>query len=143
MVNDYLTQDELKLVMTAGMADGLSSGIEKEAFGVTDAKELVTTPIELALWLGGLGLASGTANGILYNITKNRMTAESAEKEEEINKKLSLYNAKNRELEDAKWMGKVRSKRDNLVRNMKKMTPEEYEAAYNEISNALNERVGA
>ena len=59
----------------------------------------------------------------------------------ELNAKIeAMYKGRQKELEDAKWMAKVRGLRDELKRSYKKMTTDEYTTKYNELVAALDER---
>ena len=75
----------------------------------------------------------------IYNIAKNRMMQESPE--DEANRKIeAMYSNKRRELEDSMWMDRVRSMRDELRRNYRRMSTEEYTKKYVDLMDALNER---
>lgn len=89
--------------------------------------------------LGIYGALGGALTGAGYNIIKDRITAPSPE--DEFNHKVErIVTNHKRELEDAKWMDRVRGMRDELARNYKKMTPEEYAKKYNALVAALDER---
>lgn len=90
---------------------------------------------KLALLGAGTGILGATA----YDILKENVSSD--DPKAELNAKLeAMYNNRKKELEDAKWMAKVRGMRDELKRGYKKMTSEEYESKYNELMEALDER---
>ena len=90
---------------------------------------------KLALIGAGTGVLGATA----YDVVKENVSSD--DPESELNAKIeAMYNGRKKELEDAKWMEKVRGMRDELKRNYKKMTTEEYESKYNKLMEALNER---
>lgn len=86
-----------------------------------------------------LGAGSGILGANAYDIIKQHVTEEDPETELK-NKIEAIYAAKKRELEDSKWMDRVRKMRDELRRGYKKMTTEEYAEKYKELSDALDER---
>lgn len=87
------------------------------------------------------GVLAGALGANAYDILKQQVTLEDPETEYK-NKVEALYAAKKRELEDAKWMDRVRSMRDELRRGYKKMTTEEYAEKYQALIDALDERKG-
>lgn len=90
---------------------------------------------KLALLGAGTGILGATA----YDILKENVSSD--DPKAELNAKLeAMYNNRKKELEDAKWMAKVREMRDELKLGYKKMTSEEYESKYNELMEALDER---
>lgn len=86
-----------------------------------------------------LGTGAGFLGANAYDIIKQHVTEEDPETELK-NKIEAIYAAKKRELEDSRWMGRVRKMRDELRRGYKKMTTEEYAEKYKELSDALDER---
>lgn len=85
------------------------------------------------------GAASGVLGATVYDILKERVSQE--DPEAKFNSDIEhLYAHKKRELEDAKWMSRVRAMRDELKRGYKKMTTEEYTTKYKALMDALNER---
>lgn len=90
---------------------------------------------KLALLGAGTGILGATA----YDILKENVASD--DPKAELNAKLeAMYHGRQKELEDAKWMAKVRGMRDELKRGYKKMTTDEYAAKYNELMEALDER---
>ena len=92
--------------------------------------------------LGGTaigGAATGVLGATVYDILKERVSQE--DPEAKFNSDIEhLYTHKKREIEDAKWMSRVRAMRDELKRGYKKMTTEEYTTKYKALMDALNER---
>ena len=85
------------------------------------------------------GAASGALGATVYDILKERVSQE--DPETKFNSEIErLYAYKKREIEDAKWMSRVRAMRDELKRGYKKMTTDEYTTKYNALMDALNER---
>jgi len=122
-----------------GIGSDISSGLGNIASGLKNiwsgAKEVPSTLGWLALMGGGSGVLGATA----YDAIKERLANE--DPEEKFNSDVeTYYNMKHRELEDAKWMSRVRAMRDDLKRNYKKMTTEEYAAKYKALSDALDEK---
>lgn len=119
---------------------GVLKGLGSAAVG--GAKETAS-----ALWhipgavgkLALLGAGTGVLGATAYDILKENVSSD--DPKAELNDRLeAMYNNRKKELEDAKWMAKVRGMRDELKRGYKKMTSEEYESKYNELVEALNER---
>lgn len=111
-----------------GGATAVGSGAFKATKGIFGMSK------DLALY----GAGAGILGGIGYNLLKERM--QRSDPEERLNRKIeSLYARKNKELESAKWMSKIRAMRDDLRRNYKKMSTEEYTKKYNELIAALEE----
>lgn len=138
-------------IMFAGMLSGMQT--EKQAENALSMEKAAFSPVNFikALWSTGVaglslfpkaimaGLGTGAATGAAYNIIKNRLTDD--DPQTKLNNKLeAMYSNKKRELEDAKWMDRIRGMRDDLARNHKKMSQEEYEAKYNALVSALDER---
>ena len=92
--------------------------------------------------LGGTaigGAATGVLGATVYDILKERVSQE--DPEAKFNSDIeNLYTHKKREVEDARWMNRVRAMRDELKRGYKKMPTEEYAAKYKALMDALNER---
>jgi len=90
---------------------------------------------KLALLGAGTGIIGATA----YDVLKENVASD--DPKAELNAKIeAMYKGRQKELEDAKWMAKVRGLRDELKRSYKKMTTDEYTAKYNELVAALDER---
>lgn len=139
-------------IMFAGMLSGMQN--EKQAESAIESLEKQAfNPIEFikGLWNAGAaalsmypkavvaGLGTGAVAGAAYNTIKNRMASD--DPQARLNNRIeALYVNKKRELDDAKWMSRIRSIRDDLKRGYKKMPAEEYEAKYNELVSALKEK---
>lgn len=153
MVEKYLG-NYTREVFSMGASSAL---MEKDAFGLSDAWDGIKwlagggkTVVEdafkgakntlgLSKGLALAGLAAGTLGGMGYNLVKERLQQE--DPEEKMQRKIeAIYKRRSRELSDAKWMAKVRSMRDELQRGYKKMSTEEYEAKYNQLMAALDEK---
>lgn len=119
-----------------GALKGLGSAAVGGAKETADALAKIPGAVgKLALLGAGTGILGATA----YDILKENVSGD--DPKAELNAKIeAMYNNRKKELEDAKWMGKVRGMRDELKRGYKKMTSEEYESKYNELVEALNER---
>ena len=90
-------------------------------------------------WIAATGATGGVLGTYLYDILKERLSHE--DPEADFNSKVeALYRGKTKEIEDAQWMDKVRSMKDRLKRDYKKMSTEEYRKAYSELVAALDER---
>lgn len=90
---------------------------------------------KLALLGAGTGIIGATA----YDVLKENVASD--DPKAELNAKIeAMYKGRQKELEDAKWMAKVRGLRDELKRSYKKMTTDEYTTKYNELVAALDER---
>lgn len=125
---------ELKALWNAGK-ESVGAGANVAGAGVSAGKNL----IDFAMKLGLYGLGTGTVAGVGYNLVKDRLEQESPE--EEYNRKLeAMYKARSRELDDSKWIRKVKAMRDELKRGYKHMTTKEYTEKYNALLDALDER---
>ena len=143
MTEGFLSEEEAKAIFMEGaksvmpekQADILDS-VGKIGTGAVDA---VKGSVGLMRDFGIYGALAGVLSGAGYNIIKDRITAPSPE--DEFNNKVKQIVAnRRRELEDSKWMERVRGMRDDLSRNYRKMTPEEYSEKYNALVAALDER---
>lgn len=158
MLEMYLNKDEKSACVKVGFVDRTianmhKKSIEKSAGGWEVLKDLVgaaTSAVGTGAGLVAdyaklfpqfflLGASSGALGGIGYHIMKERM-AEKDPREDLQRKIESIYKNKARELSDSRWMDKVRSMKDDLVRNHKKMSTEEYTEKYNALVSALDER---
>lgn len=159
MVEQYLGKETADDIFFASMLSGLipekvacelSVGMQKDA-GVFDGIKKIVGAVgggALEAFKHAPAIISGTALGgaaagalgaTVYDILKERVSHE--DPEAELNDNLErLYAYKNREMEDARWMDRVRALRDELKRGYKKMTTEEYAQKYNALMDALNER---
>lgn len=103
------------------------------------AKDTFKDTIDLAKSLFWLGVPIGATAGVGYNLAKHSITGESPK--EKMNRAIeSVFKHKRMEHEDSKWMDDARYKRDNLMRNYKKMTTQDYAAAYEDLVDHLNKR---
>ena len=131
-----------ELAETMFMA-GVESVMSKKASPVSDIGNgfaaLGRGGASLLKDLGIYGVMTGALSGAGYNLIKDRMQ-ETSPKDEFNRKVQAMIASRKRELEDAKWMERVRGMRDELRRNYKKMTPEEYSKKYNDLVSALDER---
>lgn len=86
-----------------------------------------------------LGGGAGVLGANLYDVIKEQVTHE--DPEEKFNSEIeAMYAGKKKELEDAKWMDRIRSMRDELRRGYKKMPTKEYAKRYKALLAALDER---
>lgn len=165
MVEKYLgecAEDIFQAAMITGMmnekqAEEVASSLEKQAQSGTDPYSVLknllsgTGSILSGAWntikeappavgkLALLGLGSGIVGATAYDVVKDKVSRE--DPKAELNAKMeAIYRGKTRELEDAKWMDRVRAMRDDLRRNYKKMTTEEYAEKYKALVDALDER---
>jgi hypothetical protein len=114
------------------LGSGLMGGA-KEVAGVVSK-----TP-GLAAKLALIGAGTGVIGATAYDILKENVTND--DPKAELNAKIeAMYRNKRRELDDSKWMTRVREMRDELKRGYKKMTTEEYAQKYNALMEALDER---
>ena len=114
------------------LGSGLIGGAKETAGALAKVPGAVG---KLALLGAGTGVVGATA----YDILKENVTSE--DPKAELNAKTeAMYRNKRRELEDAKWMTRVREMRDELKRGYKKMTTEEYSEKYKALMDALDER---
>jgi hypothetical protein len=141
MVKRYLSEEEVGRIYDAGFSSGCmekdASVLDEIVGGAGDV--IMSIPTAIASLLA-LGVGAGALSGVTYNIAKNRLSASASEKEDEMTKKTLLYNSKNKEMEDARWMNDVRDMKAELVKGMKKMTPEEYRTKYETLSRLIDER---
>lgn len=142
MVKRYLSEEEVGRIYDAGFSSGCMEkdalfGLDKVLSGAGDVVMSIPTAIASLL---ALGVGAGALSGVTYNIAKNRLSASASEKEDEMTKKTLLYNSKNKEMADARWMNDVRDMKAELVKGMKKMTPEEYRTKYEALSKLIDER---
>lgn len=131
--------------MPEKQASAFVDGLEKEAFSPL---KFIKGLFNVGAWpilataksiphLVVAGAGSGALIGAAYNSLSNRVQEE--DPEERTNNKLeAMYEMKARELEDAKWMTRVRALRDELKRG--KLSNEDYEAKFNELVGALAEK---
>ena len=152
--DDIFCAAMLTRMMNEKQAEEAVSCLEKEAAGayevfkgilggvgnfLSGAGDVVTkTPAALGK-LALVGLGTGLVGASAYDVIKDKVTRD--DPKAELNAKIeAMYRGKTRELEDAKWMDKVRAMRDDLRRNYKKMTTEEYAEKYKALVDALDER---
>lgn len=139
-MESVLSKEQQERAFAAGVASVLG---EKQAGTLTDlasgAKNIVKGVAGLPKDLMLYGALAGGAVGVGGQMLTEHLTEESPE--EELNRTLeAMYAAKRKELDDAKWMSKVRAMRSDLMANHKKMSVEEYAEKYNALIDALNER---
>lgn len=165
MVERYLGESQARSIFMAGanmVLDELSgrtrNGLQKTAFpwkelglflgkiwngGVEVAKgglDVVKSIPSTVGWTAAAGGVSGVLGATAYDVVKDLVSRE--DPETKYNAKIEeLYNNKKRELEDAKWMSRVIAMRDELKRDSKKMSQEEYESKYKGLMAALDERM--
>jgi hypothetical protein len=116
--------------------------LEKIAAGVVDSVGGGVGGLMNLLLKGmSFGAAAGGAVGYGYNALGEALGGN--DPKQAFNDRIaSIYKNRERELSDAKWMDRVRGMRDDLKRNHKKMTPDEYRTMYNALIDALDERRG-
>lgn len=162
--DDIFMSAMLTGMMPEKQAEAMAAGFEKDAFswkmltnGLKDvgkaasgAVKAVTAVPEAAWKWGGrgvsaagllalLGASTGVVGSTAFDVLKERVTQE--DPEEKFNSDIeAIYNNRMRELEDQKWMTRVRAMRDELRRGYKKMSTEEYAAKYQALQDALDER---
>lgn len=90
-------------------------------------------------WTALLGASTGGLGAMAYDALKERVTHEDPEAKHHADIE-AFYTGKNRELEDARWMARVRAKRDRLRREGKKMDSDTYEKEYNSLLAELDKR---
>lgn len=156
MVEKYLGKDQAEDLFMASMISGLMpekqaehvmDGMEKDGFSIGRFLKglfgvgtgVASLPFKVIPALATSGLATGAVAGGAYHYLKDSLTKE--DPKENLNLKAeSMYVNRKRELEDARWMNRVRAMRDELKREYKKMSPEEYTSRYNALIDALDER---
>ena len=150
MVEKYLGRQQADDLFRASMIAELAT--EKQAGVLGDVGSLLSNGVGGVLgaikevpsslgWLALTGAGLGTVGSLAYDAVKERMSHD--DPEAEFNADIeALYEARRRELDDAKWMSKVRTMRDELKRGHKKMTTKEYAKAYKALEDALDERRG-
>ena len=139
MTEGFLSEEEAKAIFMEGAKSAMPekrAQLGDIASGIWDAAK---GSAGLIRDFGIYGALAGVLSGAGYNIIKDRVTAPSPE-DEFNNKVRQIVENRRRELEDSKWMERVRGMRDELSRNYRKMTPEEYSKKYNALVAALDER---
>lgn len=86
-----------------------------------------------------LGGSTGVLGALGYDVIKEQLTQDDPKVKLRDDIK-AIYARKAKELEDSKWMERVRGMRDELVRGYKKMTLDEYREKYDALIKALDER---
>lgn len=144
-------------IMTEKKAHEILPEMEKDAFGVSEliaglktlgrltaagASGIIGTAAAVPkgiMHLVAAGAGTGALAGSVYNTLKDSLQKE--DPKTKMNRKIeAMFKNRKRELDDAKWMDRVRSMRDDLKRSYKKMTPEEYRQKYDALVAALDER---
>lgn len=124
-----------ELFQTLGMAGGMAKNVGSGALDIIGKIPSVLGSTAL------IGAGTGALGAVGYDAIKDMVSTQ--DPEEKLNIELeSLYKAKTKEVEDAKWLARVRGMRDELRRNYKKMSKAEYTKKYNELVSALDERNG-
>lgn len=155
--NDIFFASMLTGLMTEKKANEIIPEMEKDAFSVAKFLAGLNTAGRLtAAGASGLfraaaavpsgivnlvaaGAGTGALAGGVYNTLKDSLQHE--DPKTKMNRKIeAMFKNRKRELEDAKWMDRVRAMRDELKRSYKKMTPEEYRQKYDALVAALDER---
>jgi len=124
----------LDILSTAGKGISNVAGGAYKAVGdvIKNAPTVIGTSI-----LGGAGV--GAIGAMAYDAIKENVSHE--DPEVEFNRKIEeIYRNKKLEKEDAKWIKRVRTLRDELRRGYKKMSTEEYSRKYKALMDALDER---
>lgn len=86
-----------------------------------------------------MGAGTGVLGALAAEAIKEQLTRE--DPKAKLSGKLEkLYASKSREVDDSRWMSRVRAMRDELRRGYKKMTVAEYTDKYNNLVKALDER---
>jgi hypothetical protein len=157
--NDIYFSAMLTRMLNEKQAADLAEGLEKNAAidwskilgglkslggiavgGLKGIGDVLVKAPDAAAKLALLGTGTGVLGATAFDILKENVSGD--DPNAELNTKIeAMYNNRKKELEDAKWMSKVRRIRDELKRDYKKMTSEEYELKYNELMEALNERM--
>ncbi len=148
-------------LMPEKQAESMAYGFEKDAFswktlfgGIDKAIRggvNMATAVPETIWRWGsrgataagllalAGASTGALGASALDVLNSRITSE--DPEERFNNKVeALYANRMSELEDQKWMDRVRSMRDELRRDYKRMSTEEYAVKYKALQNALDER---
>ena len=163
MVEKYIGEKAARDIFRSAMMEGLKAGysLEKSAQSRLDwlnfarniigdtaktsrsvfgdvASAFSSIPSAIGI-IAGLGAGTGALGAYAYDAMKNRVSAE--DPEAKFNQDIEiLYGQRRKELEDARWMSKVRTMRNELKRGYKKMSADEYRSKYNALVKALNER---
>lgn len=150
MVEKYLGKDLARGIFMAGATSYLQTEKKADVLGSIGnavgniGKGLLSTGKEIlpALgWTMALGGASGVLGATAYDVIKEHVSHE--DPEAKLNSELETqYKAKNREIQDAKWMSRIRALRDELRRGKNRMPTDEYTKKYKELLALLDERSG-
>lgn len=154
---DIIFASMLTGVMTEKQAQDSLDGMEKDAFsvvrflaglrtaggvataGASGLLKAVTAIPNSIKNLTSAGILAGAVAGGAYNTLKDNMQQE--DPKTRMNRKIeAIFRNRKRELEDAKWMDRVRSMRNELKSSYRKMSPEEYREKYDALVSALDER---
>ena len=166
MIEKYLSRQEAEDIFYSAMITGIMSEKQAECLcddmeksaqvldtlkriggvlgaGVTNiggaVKEIVKESPSALAYLALTGAGAGALGATAYDMLKENVT--NVDPQEKLNAKLeALYRVKKKELESSNWMSRVRTMRDDLKRNYKKMSTEEYAKAYKALEDALDER---
>ena len=117
-------------------AKGIGGALAAGGGMITDTAKAVPSALG---WLALLGASSGGLGAMGYDVIKDRVSEE--DPETKFNSKIEAsYAGKEKELEDSRWISKVRAMRDELRRGYRKMTSKEYAKKYNALMAALDEK---
>lgn len=161
MVEEILGKRQAKDIFFSAMASGMMTEkqagefMEKEAKGTafdiakyvlgaigsgigaaTDAVKSIPPALS---WTALLGASTGGLGAMAYDVLKDRVSQEDPKAKFDAEME-AMYAGKERELNDAKWMSRVRAKRDRLMREGKKMDPAAYAKEYDSLVRELDEK---
>lgn len=137
--NEIIHEMEKDAFSVAKFLAGLKTAGRTALAGASGLVDAVTAVPKGIMNLVAAGAGTGALAGGAYNILKDSLQQE--DPKTKMNRKIeAMFKNRKRELEDAKWMDRVRLMRDELKRSYKKMTPEEYRQKYDALVAALDER---
>lgn len=142
MIEQYLSNSEIRAEFLSGARDEIQKQAEmtKQAQVGKAFADLLSSGWRGYLALAALSAGVGGLGGAAYNIMKDKITGGDAPEESFKDKISAYYDNKSKELEDQKWMARVRAMRDELQRGAKKMPADEYAKKYQALSRALDEK---
>lgn len=151
------SDEELRKVFSAGVSAGMAKwaqphggggggggflGKALEAIGkaVGGLPKTYEEMVSLAMKLGGIAVIGGGLAGAGYYSLKKRLAGgDKTAKEMELRDRMAaMYGNKAKELKSIAWITKARKKRDELERNMKNMTTEEYAREYQNLADMFD-----
>lgn len=160
MVEEILGRRQAKDIFFSAMLSGMMTEkqagefMEKKAKGWLDATKYLTGLLGGGLgvvkdtvkavppalgWTALLGASTGGLGAMAYDVLKDRVSQEDPEAKFDTEME-AMYAGKERELKDAKWMMRIRAKRDRLMREGKKMDPDKYAKEYDSLVRDLDEK---